>query len=253
MLTCERRDKILALIREKKSVSAKLIASEFYISEATVRRDLNTLEQEGLIRRTHGGALLAEGRDKDMPLSFRENDNIREKRDIAEKALTLIHDDDVIMMDSSTTALILARRLHIFRGLTVITNGIRTANALSAHHGLKVICTGGYIRENSFSMVGQHACESIARYNADLFLFSCCGFSTTQGITESTDEEALIKQKMFACSAKRVLLCDSTKFDKVFLSKTCRADELDTIVFNAPPPPAIEKDLREAKVGIVVK
>lgn len=251
-MTYERREAILEQLKKKPTATVEQLAALFYVSEATIRCDLSLLSDEGLIKRTYGGAVLLEGRGNDAPLLMRETQNAQTKGMIATQALQFIKDGSAIMLDSSSTVGALARKLGGFNGITAITNGIKTAASLSENPGTRVLCTGGSVRENSMSLVGQHACNFIERFNADVLFFSCRGLSAVTGITESSDEETLIKRRMFEAASKKILLLTSNKLDKTYLSHLCRVDELDALICDRAPEGELAQVLSLARVQVVV-
>lgn len=252
MLSVERQNEILDMLRRENSVSVEKLAQTLFVSAATIRRDLDTMAREGLVKRIFGGAVLLDSRGNDLPLQLREHENIEAKRAIAAAALTLVKSGNILMMDSSTTALALAQGLRAFAGMTVITNGVNTCAALSDLTEVKVLCTGGALRPGSLSLMGQHACDYVTRLNADIFFFSCRGVSTGSGVTDSSDEEAILKRHMCDASQRRVLLCDHTKFNKVFLSRDCRLEELDCVICDRAPEGELLEALRSARVKVMV-
>ena len=175
------------------------------------------METGGLLRRTRGGAVLTEGGAVDDPLTLRENKNVMQKQIIAGQAARYIKDGMTLFLDSSSTVYTLARGLGRFSGLRVVTNGVKTALLLSEMAGVTVMCTGGTLRENSQSLVGQAAVDYIARLNADLVFMSCRGFSLAGGALEATEEEYYVKRQYLQNSRRACLLCDSSKLDQPYL------------------------------------
>lgn len=216
----QRTELILEYLRKNnRFVTVEQLSEALFVSGATIRRDLSELEASRLIRRVRGGAILIEGRTSDDPLDFRENHNVMQKQIIAGLALAHIQDGMTLFIDSSSTTLSLARRLNGFSNLRVITNGVRNANILTDFKGVTVMCTGGTVRENSKSMVGASAIEYLSHYNADLAFMSARGFSLEDGVTEASEDEYHVKQIFLRNSRQSILLCDSSKKDKVFLCK----------------------------------
>lgn len=209
-----RRERILEAMREAGGfITVGQLCTQLYVSGATVRRDLAELECSRLIRRTRGGAMLVDSNANDEPLGFRENKNVVQKQIIAGLAKRYIRDGMTLFMDSSSTVGVLARQLDAYQGIKVITNGLKTAYLLSEMKNVSVLCTGGTVRENSQSLVGQSAVGFISRLNADLAFISCRGFSIAGGASEASEEEFYIKRQFLHNSAAAILLCDSAKLD----------------------------------------
>lgn len=148
MLPLERQNKILEILADRQAVSVEELCHTLYSSGATIRRDLAILENNGLLRRTHGGAVFIDGSARDFPLTLRENENLVPKITIAQRALPYIRDGQTLFMDASSTGSgRLAERLTGFQNLRVITNGLKTANILAEIDGIEVYITGGRLRE----------------------------------------------------------------------------------------------------------
>lgn len=231
MLGYERRQQILEIMRRNNQfVSVEQLCNELFSSGATIRRDLHDLETNRLIRRTRGGAILVEGSTSEDPIAFRENQNSMKKQIIAELASRHIHDGMTLFLDSSSTVGALARMLDRFSNLKVVTNGLKTALLLSNFQNVKVLCTGGSLRENSKSLVGEAACDFVSRFNADVAFLSCRGLSIERGISEASEEEYCVKRRYLANCKKAVLLCDTSKMDLVYSCKLAAISDFAEII-----------------------
>lgn len=231
MFEIERLDRILALLREKQTATVKALSSQLYASEATVRRDLNELEKRGLIKRVHGGAVLLDGANRELPLYVREQQNVEAKRIIAAKAARYLQDGQVIFLDASSTVMFLIKHLESFQSLTIITNGLKTAQELSSLNH-KVYCTGGLMLHNSSAYVGDFAADFVRHFNADVFFFSSRGMTEDGRITDESSEETNIRRVMFAQSRKRIFLCDRSKIGKTYCYNLCSTNQLDACITN---------------------
>lgn len=227
----DRQETIYKLLNRQGSVSVSLLKREVYASEATLRRDLRQMEQEGLLIRTWGGAVATGGRSIDPPPFIRSNANTKEKSRIAQKACTLLRDNMTILLSSCTTVTRLARELHRFRNLTVITNGLDTAVALQGHPSARVIFLGGEMYEN-FDTIGPMTESSLSMFNADICFFSCSGI-TAEGFSCIDMNRLKIFREMKEHSAKRVLLADSSKAGKKYTYNGFPFEELDYVIMDA--------------------
>ena len=164
----EREQEILSILHSKKFINIQELAKQMYVSSQTLRRDLMKLEEKGEIVRTHGGAKL-KVRSPEERLSFtlRENENNTAKMEIARKAATLVHDEDVIFLDATTSAYCLIPYLVDFKDILVITNSARCSYTLG-EMGIHNICTGGKMVLQSFSYIGSDALRTIQNYNANI-------------------------------------------------------------------------------------
>ena len=217
MLAYERKQQILALMRKNNRVATvDQLCAALFASGATIRRDLKDLEENKLVYRTHGGAVLVEGSSTEDPLAFRENQNSVRKQVIADLAIQYIRDGMTLFLDSSTTVSMLAKKLGKFNDLTIITNGLKTALLLSDLPDIRLMCTGGTMRGNSKSLVGLCAKDFASHYNADLAFMSCRGFSVGDGASE---EEFYVKRQFIDNSKKAILMSDTSKFNLDFICK----------------------------------
>ncbi len=237
MLPLERRNAILEMLKAKQAATVDELCAALYSSGATIRRDLQELESSGLIRRTHGGAVYIESITRDFPLTLRENENLSAKEQMAQKALAHIKDGQTLFMDSSSTVYHLARRLSGFHNLRVITNGLKTASALAEIGGVEVYGTGGLLRENAMSFVGNQAMDFVRQFNADLAFISCRGIDAEVGITDSDENEANLKRIYIQNAANVILLCDSSKLGKRYFCKVSPLDAVRKIITNGQLPP----------------
>ena len=229
MFDYERQATIMNMLHARQRVTTDEIAKALFISEATARRDLKQLETAGLIRRTHGGAVLISGPLCEIPLELREAANSMAKQRIAAKAVTMIRDGFTVLLDASSTVSVLIPLLGSFQGLTVITNSPKAAVSLAAMH-IKVLCTGGLLLDNSLAFVGRHAERLIESINADIAFLSCRGISEDNGATDSSLEEAEIRRAMLARAGKRVLMCDKSKFGKNYTYTIAQLEQFDSIL-----------------------
>lgn len=225
----EREEKYINILSEgKQSVSE--LSRKLFISEPTVRRDILILEKKEIVTRKRGIVnLKANSPDKRIPLFIRDTENSQEKEIIAQKAIKYIKDGDIIMLDASTTAYFIVPHLVNFKNIFVITNGAKTAMEL-ASLGIKTICTGGELTTESFSYVGPDAEDILKRYNADVSFFSCRGISKEKIATDNSILENSMRKIMIKNSKKSFLLCDSSKFDKVYLNFLCDEKDIDGII-----------------------
>lgn len=243
MLMNERRQQILSILQQRKFVTVDKLCEMLYSSPATIRRDLAEMSDQGMLSRLRGGAELPEGSNSDMPLLLRFQKEKVKKEIIAELTSRYFKDAVTVFMDSSSTVYYLARQFKDYTGKSVITNGLATANFLNEHTSATVYCTGGRIFHQS-GFVGSHAVETIKSFCADLFFFSCCGFSDNNGPTEAEEENAVIKRAMIQNAKKKVLLCDSTKFERDYFCRVCSLDSIDLIVTDKKPDKQISELLR---------
>ncbi|MCL2363674.1 MAG: DeoR/GlpR family DNA-binding transcription regulator [Defluviitaleaceae bacterium] len=248
MFVVERQQAIVEHLKKHKTATVTELAKAQFSSEATIRRDLENLQTQGLIVRTHGGAVLVEGLNRELPLYLREKEMRNEKRLIAELAAGLINEGDVIILDSSSTTHEMIRCIK--KGLTVITNGAKTALSLNERR-INVISTGGKLRENSLSFIGDIAESSVRNFCVNKLFFSCRAISEKHGLMDSSSEEAELRRVMMNQSQMNVLLCSADKFDKTALYRICDLNKIHVLVTDQRPPEALFEKMIEQNIRII--
>lgn len=234
MLGIERRQRIMEILHEERKVYVPELSRNLGVTQETIRRDLEKLEVDGLLRRSYGGAVLARPANEDLSIANRTATNYQEKMVIARKAAALIEDDMSIMAESSSTVLALIGMLRERKNLTIVTNSVKLLGD-HAGSGFTMFSTGGELRGHSLSLVGTTACRSLESFNVDVAAFSCKGLDREKGVTESNEPEAAVKLTMARQAKKRILLADHTKFDQSFLVKTLTWSDVDCVVTDAEP------------------
>jgi DeoR/GlpR family transcriptional regulator of sugar metabolism len=221
--TYERRQSLLGILRKQPGLRVPELAEALDISEGTVRNDLNALEDEGRLRRVHGGAVLND-QDQFQNNSFmrRYKQNAAAKLAIARDAALLVSDGDSILLDASSTAYYLARELSGRNKLRVMTNGFEVARELAQNTSNAVILIGGVVNNDSSSVTGLLSEQIIAEMHIEKAFFSCSGFSVERGMTEVHFEEAQLKRKAIESSKQVFALIDSSKFGKEDLTPFAR-------------------------------
>ncbi|MEG0256996.1 MAG: DeoR/GlpR family DNA-binding transcription regulator [Christensenella sp.] len=222
MFATERHQKIRQMALEYKRVDVSRLSRFFSVSEVTIRKDLERLEKEGFLIRTHGGAVLNEG---SSPVeSYTEPINSAEiirKQAIGSVVSQLIDNGDLIFLGEGTTCTEIARHLKVKLDLTVITNNISAAIELSANAGIMVITTGGALKRerNSFSLEGPSVLEFLSTKYVDKIIISPNGISFNSGFSMQNDLLAQIYRQVLNKPCQRIICADSDKFNKnAFLS-----------------------------------
>ena len=237
MLAIERRNQILALLQKESRVVVADLAKAFQVTEETIRRDLEKLEREGFAKKAYGGAIINESFHMDLPYTVRKKANVRNKQDIAELVGNLVQDGDHIMLDASSTAVYIAKRLKNKKNLTLITNSVEILLELSDVAGWKVLSTGGVMKEGSLSLVGHQAERMISSFHVDKTIISCKGVDLDKGMTDSNEMEAHIKKLMLDSANMRILAADSSKFDKISFTKIDELSGINLVVTDIEPDP----------------
>lgn len=194
MLVAERHEKIVETVNKQGSVRVSELSQMFELTEETIRRDLEKLEREGKLMRTHGGAVAVQEGQSDVPYFKRETVNIAEKEKIAKIALNYVNEGDSLLLDASSTSWFLARQLPNIP-LTVITNSVRVVMELGKKNNIHVICSGGNLSQTSLSFIGPLTIKSLENYHADKAFISCKALDKSWGISDANDMQAMVKKK----------------------------------------------------------
>lgn len=249
MLAAERQRQIVDYINIQGSIRVAEMSQLLGVTQETVRKDLDILEQNGKLRRSHGGAVRVT-EDDDVPYRERETTNAIEKMEIARKALEFVDEGDTIALDASSTSWYLARVIPDMN-LTVLTNSVRVIGELSTKERIAVISTGGILRASSMSFVGPLAEESISRYHVGKAFVSCKGVHARNGVTESSELQALIKKQMVSIADQTILLADYTKFGKTDFALAFPLTQVGTVVSDSSLPRESSASLQDLGIKVV--
>lgn len=237
MLDLERQNQIMNILSKRGSAMVRELAKTLYVSEATIRRDLITMDNLGLIRRTHGGAMISRNTAQESAYAMREMSMLPQKKAICSLAVELIKDHSTIILDSSSTVLAIVPMLQRYQRLTVITHGIRTALTLSGLGNIDVFVAGGNIQNFSNTISGGMTLEFYDGLNADLAVLSCTGINEKGEITDDNMETAQLKRRIVRHAGQVALLCDSSKFDKTMMNTAFHLADVDFLITDRKPSP----------------
>ncbi|WP_105987010.1 DeoR/GlpR family DNA-binding transcription regulator [Staphylococcus chromogenes] len=246
----QRYNEIMNRLHTFKHVSVKDLSDAFLVSEETIRRDLEQLEKDGLLKRKHGGAMLLN--EVDYPLAYRSSRNIDKKHNIAQKSLPLFSDVYSIMADSSSTVLELIKLLAIQEHkYKIISNSINMLYELSSTP-IDFISTGGMLKPDSVTLVGSQAIKTIENYYTDVTVLSCHTLSVN-GASVNGELEGFTKREMVKQGKVVILLVDSTKFtfDNDALFKFASFHEIDYLVCDSEIPEEYKEVLTKHHVTVI--
>ncbi|WP_342558123.1 DeoR/GlpR family DNA-binding transcription regulator [Metasolibacillus sp. FSL K6-0083] len=224
-----RRNEISKLVNQKNYVEISDLSNRFNVSEMTIRRDLEKMENEGLLIRVLGGAKPIQKSFVEDNLNLRASENLLSKQVIAREAVKLIEDGDVIGFDASTSAAEVAKLVKDFKNITVVTNNITiTLDLISSE--ITTILLGGYVRPNSISTMGTSLKKYMESINIDKMFVSARGLTLQEGLTDSTIDEGEAKQAMIHKSNQIIALVDHSKIGVKKLFQVIPSDEINTII-----------------------
>jgi DeoR family transcriptional regulator, fructose operon transcriptional repressor len=245
-----RRKFILKEIEERGSVSVAYLALHMCVSEMTIRRDLTDLDGEGIISRIHGGAVSARGRSYEPPLTVRATENLEAKRRIGKMAAGLVAEGDSVAIDTGSTALEVARNLIDYRNLTVVTSSLNVANLLFNKLGVRLILSGGMIRNEEASLIGKLAELTYESLFVDRLFLGVGAIDISTGMTEYNWDDSLIKQAMIRSAKEIILIADSTKFNKIAFARVAPLSILHQIVTDKPLENNFTEELARLRISI---
>ena len=250
MLARQRQRQILNMLENSPSLRTIELAKYFDVTDETIRRDLEMLDAENKLIRTHGGALRIEKRASELPLQKRLNENRAAKQEIAKKATTLLSEGDTIFLDASSTVLTFAENLPDIK-LTVITNAHDCVIPLMGKDNIDVITTGGKLDRVSHSYCGISALSLMKRFSIDKAVFSCNGLDLERGASEVAEIHAEFKENSLSNCREKILLCDSSKLGVRSLRFFCELSSIDTVITDSAADPEFVAKLRESGVSVL--
>jgi len=230
MMQLERQKKILDYLNKNRKATTKELSQLLDVSTTTIRTDLNQMDRENLITKTHGGAVYNDRSLDNIELTGRAYFFDERALENQKEAIKLIKNHMCIYLDASSTCYTLGMKLSGFTKLTVITNGINLAMALKDIPGITVILTGGIVTSVSSSIEGLLGEDLLKKIHTDIAFVSARGFSVENGLTDFSIYEADLKRRCVKSSAKTIALIDHTKFNTTSISSYASLDDLNMVI-----------------------
>ena len=235
MLAITRRDVIREQLKEHKSIQITELAELLQVTRETIRRDLRTMEKDGELIRTHGGAYILDGVQNDLDLSTRQFLRVPEKEIIARKCEKLIQNGDYIFLDDSSTCWFIARSI-MYRKLAVLTTSLEIINLLSSSSSVKLFAVGGEYSATTRSFSQSSAVWCMEHYHVDKSFISCRSVSLNAGLTDTNDTDAMLHKLALEHAHERYLAIDSSKLDRDSFAEIAPLTCLDGIIMEHPFP-----------------
>lgn len=252
LLPEERAEAILRCLQRDGRVLVDALSEELSVSGETIRRDLKRLEKDGLLRRSHGGAVpLPQRHAADLSFPARSVLNISAKRRIAAAAAAHVTDGQALMMDSSSTVQEVMRTLGDRRDLTIVTNSIALLTEPSAR-AHRVISVGGECQHDVMTFHGPLAVAAAKQFHADIAIISVKALSKRSGLMVANADEAEIKRAFIECADRTLLLVDGDKFDGSGLVSAGLLSSIDTLITDRKPDDAWSDVLAEASIRLEI-
>jgi DeoR family transcriptional regulator, aga operon transcriptional repressor len=232
----ERMQEVLRILETRDSVHVAELSKVFAVSEVTVRSDLSQLAREGLVARVRGGVRPLQRGQSELGFDFRLRLEVERKQAIARAAAAMVDEGEAIALDSSTTAYYLALELRTKKELVVVTNGLLIAAALADAPGISVLVTGGMLRLQAMSLVGDIGADVLRATRISKGLLGARGLSIDRGLMDLNPDEVRIKREMANVCDRVIGLLDATKWHRTALLPFVATDQVDAIVTDTGAP-----------------
>ena len=234
----ERRQAIVSLAAAAQRVSVVELSRHFAVSEVTIRSDLQALAEQGLLMRTHGGAVILDSAPHDLALASRRQRKVHEKARIGAAAAALVTDGMAVFLDSSSTSLAIAQQLKERRHLTILTNSLVIAQEMLDTTGVQVVLSGGRLQQETASLIGTTGLTWLEQYNIQLGFFGAHGISDPEGLTDVSVEQAKVKRPLVQLCRQVVAVLDASKWGQVGIASFAALDDIHIIITDGDAPPA---------------
>lgn len=245
----ERQEKLLTILKEKRKLSVGEMSERFNVSGATIRTDLRILEEAGMLTRTHGGAILRTRASFEISSDQREEVNLLSKEQIGLLAASLVEDGDIIVLDTGTTTLQIARHIRQRRNITVITNDFMIAKSLEDVDSIQIVLLGGIIKKGYHCTVAINGRSLLDTLNIDKAFMGVNALSLKHGACVADIMLAETKRSMVEHANQVIVVCDHTKLGNTSLAQFATPAQIDTIVLDTLPEDAA--DYHEAGIALL--
>jgi DeoR/GlpR family transcriptional regulator of sugar metabolism len=248
--TPERQKQILSLLERQGRLSVAEIVQQFSISEATARRDLESLASQGKAQRVHGGVISVEQAPPELPILDRKSEQADEKARIGRAAASLVAEKETIFLGSGTTVLEVARNLRDRKQLTVITNSLPVLNMLASLKEITVISLGGMLRDSEMSFIGHITEQTLREVRVDKVFMGTRGLSLEHGLTNDYLQETLTDRAILKIGQDVVIVADYSKINRVSTVLLAPLEAMNTFVTDSKADKTFLQALK--KQGIIV-
>lgn len=247
----ERRDKILRCIAQNGRITVDELIGEFKVSGATIRRDLEFLERQGLIQRAHGGAISKSRLIFEPDYSEQKERFLEEKKRIGREASKLVEEGEVIFLETSTTVLELAKCIKDIKNVTAVTNSMDVARELEENEGIELILTGGVFKRRTRALIGPLAETFFKQIRIDKAFMGVSALDISHGVTVATLEEAQTRKEIHKATNKIIVLSDHSKFGQQQFAYIGPVNSIDILITDKGMPEETKAEME--KMGIEVR
>jgi DeoR/GlpR family transcriptional regulator of sugar metabolism len=250
--TPERQKQILSLLSQQGRLSVAEIVTQFSISEATARRDLESLASRGKAQRVHGGVIAVEQAPPELPILERENEQTDEKTRIGRAAASLVGNHETAFLGSGTTVLEIARHLRDHKNLTVITNSLPVLNILAGIKEITVVSLGGMLRDSELSFIGHITEQALVEVRADKVFMGTRGVSLEHGLTNDYLQETLTDRAILRSGREVTIVADHTKVNRVATVLLAPLSQMHTFVTDSKADKKFVQALKRQGIQVVM-
>ena len=229
MIRYERQQKIIEVLEAKQSATVKELSEIMFSSEASIRRDIETLENQGYVKKIYGGVVLSKYQNGVVPINLRDSDHSSVKDELARRAAEYIHDGDTVILDASSTVRRIIKYLGGRRDIKLITNNLRVFSECE-NSQIKLYCTGGTYSDTNHAFVGPAAENYLRGVTADVLFFSSQGISDDGTISDASEEESSLRRVMLSRAKRQYFLCDSSKVGISKMFSLCTKDDVTDVI-----------------------
>lgn len=229
MFQIERQAAIIEYLKDHKKSNVEELCEHFCVSKATIRRDITELANAGRLIKAHGGVLFPDSiQYQETPYLRKKDINQQSKQKIGERAVQLIQDGDIIIVDSGSTTFEMIR--HINKHITLLTHDLMIALAAAENSNIRTILAGGQVHHKQYALTGYTTATFYRNYRASLAFLACDAVDPETGLWTTTPEETAIKSEIIQCATRNILLTDHTKFSTTAFCRLCGIESIDCII-----------------------
>ncbi len=255
--TRDRRSQVLGFLRHGEVISVRALSEQLGVSELTIRRDLDILQNDGLVERLHGGVRMLQSTIRDMDkreISFylRLDNHVEEKQAIAQAALQFVRPDEILFMDASTTCLYLVQAIPQDMAVTIVTYSAYLPIELAGRTKLQVICTGGTFHPTSLCYLGPEAEDRLRKLNSHIAFMGVKGITAVEGCTDANLADVQLKGIVADQTRELIILADHTKIGNIGLSSFARISQVRALITDDGAKPEAVARLRDAGLNVIL-
>ena len=229
MIRYDRQQKIIEYLEKKQSATVRELSDSLFSSEASIRRDIETLETQGYVKKIYGGVILSKYQNGVIPVNLRDSDHSSVKDELAKRAAEMIKDGDTVIMDASSTVRRIIKHIGNLHNVKIITNNLRIFSECN-NSNITLYCTGGTYSSENHAFIGPAAESYIRGISADILFFSSQGITEDGFISDASEEESALRRIMLAHAKKQYFLCDSSKIGIQKMFTLCHKDDITGVI-----------------------